>query len=877
MKKLIIFIVSALLLVIASGFIFPYFYKDKIIAIAKVELNKKTKTKIDFNKDIGLSIFKNFPNLSLTVKDLTINSLKGFPSDTLFNAKELEVTLDITSIIKQEEIKVKKIKLNQPIVNLFINKENKNNWDIFLKEETKKPTESKPFKLNLKEVTLEDATIYYNDEFSNLEAILSNYNHTLSGNLSDDNYTLNNELSIKKLSVKKGIVNYLNGVSLKAKADLKINQKDKIYEFLNNEFVLNDLALAFNGKVVEQNENINLDISLNAPKANFASLISLIPAFYTKDFKNLKADGNVAVQAKAKGIYSANSIPTFDLKVNAKNAWFQFPELPNQVKNINFNLNVFNTEGIKENTTVILNNFTSTMGSNSVKGNLNIKESLSDNPLLDLAVDLNVKLEEMKKYIPLSAGKISGQMQAKIKANGRLVSLKNASLEKINAQGFINAQNIRIENGNISLPLFINAVKIQLNPNFAQMPLFIGKIGENDFNANGKLYNLFSYLFSGGKLKAELATSSNYLNINQILNLAPSASNTNKKTHTQSSTIASKATEPLFPKNIDFVLNSKSNKVKYDDMILNSVVANVNITDQKVIINNLNFNLWEGNVKMKGLLDTQNSKNPNLNYTINANTLSIMNVMKNFKWLQNYLPILDKGLVGEFNTNINFSTSLNEGFKPDLTSLDLNGSIDVAHVKLSNFTTLDGIKKQLKVNDVNKDETSLKNLLLNLSIKKGNLVIKPFNFKIADIPVQLGGSTSLNSNILYDGTIQLPAKLLNGNQNILNNLTKNTALKSIEINDSDVLPIKISIVGTIKNPKLNLNLNDALKSLKEKGTNLVKKQLELEKEKAKELIKKEKEKVIDEVKTKVNEEVKKQTDDIKQKVGDQILKGIFGN
>ncbi len=859
MKKIFISLAIIISIFFSVVFVFPYFFKDKIIEILKKEMNKKSKTKIDFNNDVALSILKDFPKLSLSIKNLLVESPKGFPSDTLVAVENTRLALDLLSVIKGENIKIHSITVEKPTLNLFVNKEGINNWDIFIEEQKETQKEEKStFQLNLEKLEIKEGNIIYQDKVGDLSAVLKNYNHTLSGDFTQDIFDVKNKIEIEKLTVINGTISYLNNINLKADADLNIDLKNKKYKFLKNEFIANGLILALDGIITQKNKDIDLNIAINAPEAKFKSFISLIPALYTKDFEAIKADGVVSFVAKAKGTYSANTIPTFQLNTKATNAWFQYPDLKEKVDQINFNLNVSNVDGIKENTQVVVKDFSARMGKNKAAGEVTIQQALSENPFIDTKFTMDLRLEELKNYVPMKGNAISGKMQADIKANGKMVNMKSGAYEKINATGYINAQDMRINSKEIIVPIFIKQTSVLLSANYAEITNFIGKIGENDFNATGKLYNLFSYVFSGGTLKAELNTNSSYLDLNQLMALTPTAK-------AGESTEKKQTDGPLFPERIDFTLKSRGKQVMYDKMSLNNMKADLRIADQKAYINTLNFKLWEGNVEMKGLLDAKNSKTPNLNYSIKANALSIINTIKNFKWIQNYIPIIDKGLVGDFGTKLNFSTTLGQDFKPDLKTLNLNGILNIAHLELSKFTTLESIQNQLNVNDKNKDVTTLKNLLLNLTIKNGDLQIKPFNFKLGDVPVNIGGTTGLNSAINYTGKIQLPAKLLGGNQKILNNLTANTPFKSIQVNETDKLDLAINIGGTVTNPQLKLNLKNLGKSLKENITNTVKKEIEVQKNK-----------IIEETETKVNEEVKKQRDKIKENIKDQLFNGLFG-
>jgi hypothetical protein len=57
------------------------------------------------------------------------------------------------------------------------------------------------------------------------------------------------------------------------------------------------------------------------------------------------------------------------------------------------------------------------------------------------------------------------------------------------------------------------------------------------------------------------------------------------------------------PSNIDFVLNSKIDKLIYDNMTLSEVNGQLKVQDQTVKLNNLSMNTLGGNMLLNGWVD----------------------------------------------------------------------------------------------------------------------------------------------------------------------------------------------------------------------------------------------------------------------------------
>ena len=97
---------------------------------------------------------------------------------------------------------------------------------------------------------------------------------------------------------------YLNKAVLDSKIDMLADLDKMIFTFRENYFSINDLKVNFSGMVAMPGNDIDTDIKFKTPQTSFKTLLSLIPAMYMKDYKDLKANGEFALSGSAKGIYS---------------------------------------------------------------------------------------------------------------------------------------------------------------------------------------------------------------------------------------------------------------------------------------------------------------------------------------------------------------------------------------------------------------------------------------------------------------------------------------------------------------------------------------------------------------------------------------------
>src|SRR5271157_5038321 len=114
MKKLLKFTGIIFLIIVVLLIALPYVFKDKIIAIAKTELNKKLNAHVNF-RDLKLSFIKGFPNAFIGLENLSVIGIKPFEGDTLVAFKSFGLKIDVISLIKMKDIKVISIVIDRPV------------------------------------------------------------------------------------------------------------------------------------------------------------------------------------------------------------------------------------------------------------------------------------------------------------------------------------------------------------------------------------------------------------------------------------------------------------------------------------------------------------------------------------------------------------------------------------------------------------------------------------------------------------------------------------------------------------------------------------------------------------------------------------------
>ena len=185
-KKILKVIGIVLLLLVASLFAIPYFFKDQIKAKITEAINEKVDAKVSF-ADADLSLFKSFPQANVSVEKLLIINKAPFEGDTLISLGELNLKMSIKELFKSKEepINIEAVSTENGLINILFNKEGLGNFDIALKDKDKKDSKSDPLNLKIKEYKVTNLRFKYFDESSKIRMVIDSLNHSGTGDFAN--------------------------------------------------------------------------------------------------------------------------------------------------------------------------------------------------------------------------------------------------------------------------------------------------------------------------------------------------------------------------------------------------------------------------------------------------------------------------------------------------------------------------------------------------------------------------------------------------------------------------------------------------------------------------------------------------------------------
>jgi len=465
-KKIVKITGIGLISLIALAFVIPILFKKQITNLVKNQINKSLSAKVDFKK-VSLSLFRHFPKISISINDLSVVGKDDFAADTLIAVKALDASANLISVIKGKDIKVYGIFLESPRLHALVNKNGKANWDIAKEDSATTTTDDSgsAFKMNLTNYKISNGYLQYRDETAGINTEIIGFDHEGEGDFTQDVFTLSTNTKAEDANFIYTNIPYLKNVKVGIHADIRIDNKTNKYTFQTDDIALNDLKLSSKGFFRIVNDSMyDMDISFSSPSNDFKNILSLIPAVYQKDFDKIKAGGKAVFNGFVKGTYSSTEIPAYNVNLDVKDGFFQNPDLPKQLKNIQLAVTVNNPDGVTDHTVI-----TVPAGHFELDNEPFDFRFLLKNPetakFIDAAAKGKVDLSKVSKLVKLEEStKLAGLVWADVFARGNLSAIENHS-GSFEAGGFLDIQNLFYSSKDFPQPIHNGNMKVEIKNN----------------------------------------------------------------------------------------------------------------------------------------------------------------------------------------------------------------------------------------------------------------------------------------------------------------------------------------------------------------------------------------------------------------------------
>ena len=584
---------------------------------------------------VNLTLFKTFPDAGLTVDDVyVVNPMAGAPSDTVARIGNLTVGVDVKKYLKEKEVLVHQVLLDDVEARLFVNGEGKGNFDIFPHSDKEEDTTKSTFSLDslpqmdLRRIKVSNLNASFANAQNGMDAAVEDLDLGIVGTLKEGRVdatldlgtdrialvtkdstgatsinallddmalALKAEGNMKnldgklKLNVKKGQFNDMVNERLQASkhdlltAELPFHYSDDLTQRVTLEegrIALDEYTLTVQGGA--RIDSLLYDVNITTDgKWQVAPLLALLPMQVLP--KGMDVDGKVSLDAHAFSSALGDTRPIVTASVQLGDGRFYYPTaLPYKVNRINGDLSAAVDLSKKSASSVTIKSLKAHTRNTDVSVSGKVDDLLGDMHV-DAKVKGSLPLSDAEPMLPDSlAMKASGHADLDLHADLRMSQLKAKAYDKMKADGTIKLRNLDVTYDSIHASAPDLALALQLPARQHQ-----GKMAEAHLTGSSLLFNM-------GTIAANVNRPDINVGVNDITREQLAAAFEIALEHTNAS---------LDENSIDLSALSLSGSVRMDslqanilkrfnpnlDVDLRQTLIRTNLIDEDIYFNNLDF------------------------------------------------------------------------------------------------------------------------------------------------------------------------------------------------------------------------------------------------------------------------------------------------
>jgi len=799
----------------------PFVFRDALLEKTRTTINRNLNVTLEF-KDFRLSLIKDFPKASLSLREVVVTGKGSFAGDTLLQLSSLRTSFGLLDLFTPGDLTINEIILDQARLKLLVNADNQINWQIFPEEESVKiaddgaSDDEGTFGMQLSKIKIINATVNYMDETLPMEMVFNGIDMLLDGRMYGSRTNLKADGKADQLNLVYDGVNYISKTRLGIKSLLDINYETMNFLFTEAELLVNNLPLDLKGSFSMPNDTMYFDLGFASRASTLGEILALTPPDYESYLKDLTATGNASFAGSFKGVYFEETYPALNIQLKLAGGNARYAGMPEEIKNISANLAVNKPQGGFNKTTVSITDAHFEIRNNPMDLDLQLSNLLED-LRFDGKVAGRLNFDHLKGAIPLDSLDIAGLLDVNLAMRGNYSAIENKKYELIHTDGAIVLNNFVFNNKNFTQPVYVTEGRLDFAPDKINLRQMDMKIGQSDMALSGLITDYYPYFFSEGTLQGSMQLKSNYLNLNELMQLQtetapPAASASPIKQTVPTSEVAAFEV----PKMVNISVRADVKRALYDRLNISNINGLVSINDGVMDLKGVNMNLLDGELRIAGSYANTVENKPKVDMAINLINFDIPTAFQSLKLVRNYLPIAAQSK-GRFSTTLNLKGQLSESMELMMPSLNGSGLFQSANVQVLNSPVFNKIKSVL--NEEKLRDLRIDDFVANFTIENGNLVLRPFETKVAGQQAIFAGRLNVENLIEMQIGFLISRDALS--KNIENTLGMLPGQKNIQM-----IPVGIAITGPVKDPEVKVDLSDATALVKQEVKNATKEELQ---------------------------------------------------
>lgn len=485
--KTIILTPITLLIIALSIF---YFKQDEIVQHLLKTVNKNFKGKLEI-KDSHISLFDNFPYISIDLEQVKVFEDKTADSSILANINEVFLGFDFWTIVSGKK-DINDIKVKDGTLELIQHIDGRFNIEIALSGSEKIEETSAEFHMAIHEIELENIDLHKYNEKDSLLIDAYIYNADARFITNPDSTHVFFESAFELNIIQNGDTSFIKHKHFNVNTEVDVLTKKELLVINPTTIQLENSDFDMKG-VIDFKNDMDLNLEFSGRKDNFNLLLAMAPEELIPTLKKYNNHGEIFFETIIKGKSIHGHTPAITAKFGCENGFFKNTAKNIEVNDLNFSGSFTNGEARNNTTTKFtLNNFAANPAEGKLVANLEVANF--DDPEIELQLNTSFELRFLKDFFNLTEiSELDGSIDLEMNFHD-IVNIDNPShaIERLNESYYskLNVKDLTFKYGEGDIPIRDLNLVTEVRGHKAFIDRCDLLFGKSDFSLVGEISDL---------------------------------------------------------------------------------------------------------------------------------------------------------------------------------------------------------------------------------------------------------------------------------------------------------------------------------------------------------------------------------------------------
>lgn len=516
-KRFVILSLGLPALLFVSVVLIVYAKQDEIVQKLVTDLNKDFRGATEI-RDSHISMFENFPYISIDLEDFKVFEDKSKKGTPLVKMKDVYVGFNLWTILTGK-MDVKKIKLENGKLNIIQHVDGEFNIVNALTAETELKSPEEEFHLDLKRIEFENVDITKLNEANGLkiETFITNANAKFE--TSSNHVLASLEAQFVVNIIQNNDTTFFKHKHIDLETEVDFLKGKDILTIQPTEVHFEGSEFNMDGSVDFLND-VFVDLHFNGNKPNFDLFVAMAPEEVIPELRKYENEGEISFKSDIKGKTINGNNPQITASFNCKNGYIINPRTNKKIDGINFQARYTNGKDHHlSSMKATLKNFTAKPTGGMIKGNVEISDFSA--PHLDLDLFSKFDIGFVSKFLNIEhLHDVGGKGEVNIQFKD-IIDLKNPehSVSKLNEKYKMKValKNVHFDSDQLDFPIKNFNFLTEVHGHKATVKIFDLQYGKSDLEVLGTIDDLPAILHHSDKeVDTRLKINSEFLDIFEI-------------------------------------------------------------------------------------------------------------------------------------------------------------------------------------------------------------------------------------------------------------------------------------------------------------------------------------------------------------------------